>query len=141
MYITRECFYIYSRYETSCFLEKKCFQLATLGTLVCRVVVGLSGFRFFPKSISYTDLYDVFGGADSEWDKKISISKTFWWHNLFEIFENTCVVKKSKFENHIVSGSILRKMMRGFQIWPQNSNRITFPPPLLAKKTLNLGIF
>ena len=31
-------------------------------------------------------------------------------------------------------------MMRGFRIWPQNSNWITFDP-FLAKKLLNLGIF
>ena len=36
----------------------------------------------------------------------------------------------------IVSNGVLRdakiKMLRGFQIWPQNSNRITFDP-LLSK--------
>ena len=30
-------------------------------------------------------------------------------------------------------GLIICKMMRGFQIWPQNSNRITFDPPFGQK--------
>ena len=40
--------------------------------------------------------------------------------------------KKSKCKNHIKWGLIMCKMMRGFQIWPQNSNQITCDP-FLAK--------
>ena len=43
-------------------------------------------------------------------------------------------VKKSNFEIHIKWEPIMRKMMRGFQIWPQNSNRITFDPFFGQKK-------
>ena len=31
-------------------------------------------------------------------------------------------------------------MTRGFQIWPHNSNRITFEPPLWQKKTVENGL-
>ena len=44
-------------------------------------------------------------------------------------------VKKSKSENRIRLGPIICKMMRGFQIWPQNSNPITFDP-LFGQKTV-----
>ena len=59
---------------------------------------------------------------------------------LFQIFENTLEVKKSTCEDHVKWGHILRKMIRGFQIWPQNSNRITFDP-FLGQKLSNLGFF
>ena len=46
--------------------------------------------------------------------------------------------KKSKFENHIKLGLVLRKMTGGFQIWPQNSNRITLDH-FLKKKLSKIG--
>ena len=53
-------------------------------------------------------------------------------------------VKKSKSENCIKWGPKICRMTRGFQIWPQNSNRITFDP-LLVQLTVEsrdfLGIF
>ena len=58
----------------------------------------------------------------------------------FQFFENAWDVKKSKCENHVKSGPIICKMMRGVQIWPQNSNRITFDP-FLGQKLSNLEIF
>ena len=49
----------------------------------------------------------------------------------FQIFENAWEVKKSKCENHFkwVPIILVCKMMRGFQIWPHNSNGIIFDPP------------
>ena len=61
-------------------------------------------------------------------------------------------VKKSKCKNRIKCGSKICKM-RGFQIWPQNSNRIPFHPLLdqkavksrdflrIFKKILDLTVF
>ena len=66
---------------------------------------------------------------------KIFNSKNFRAHRKFENFENAWDVKKSKFENHIERGPIICKMTRGFQIWPHNSNRITFDP-LFGPKTV-----
>ena len=50
-------------------------------------------------------------------------------------FENAWEVIKSKCENQIKCVSKICKMMRGFQIWPQISNRIKFGL-FLAKKTV-----
>ena len=47
--------------------------------------------------------------------------------------------KKSKCKNHIKWGLMIFKMMWGFQIWPQNSNRITFYP-LFGQKTVENGL-
>ena len=44
-------------------------------------------------------------------------------------------VKSSDCENYIKCGTKRCQMMRGLQIWPQNSNRITFDP-ILAQKTV-----
>ena len=54
----------------------------------------------------------------------------------FQIFENAWEVKKSKCENHFkwVPIILVCKMMRGFQIWPHNSNGIIFDPPFWPKK-------
>ena len=57
----------------------------------------------------------------------------------FQNFKNEWEVKKSKCENHIKWGIIICKMMRGFQIWTQNSNRITFDP-LFGQKTVKNGL-
>ena len=46
-------------------------------------------------------------------------------HWAFVVFE---VLKKSKSENHIEWEPNISEMIRGFQMWPQNSNRITFNP-------------
>ena len=56
-----------------------------------------------------------------------------------EFFLNAWEVKKSKFENIIKWEPIISQMMRGFQIWPQNSNRTTFDL-ILDKKLSNIGI-
>ena len=50
-------------------------------------------------------------------------------------FFNAWEVKKSNCENHVKWGPIIYKMMRGFQIWPLNSNRIAFDP-FFGKKTV-----
>ena len=44
-------------------------------------------------------------------------------------------MSKLKCENHTKSGPKRCEMMRGFQIWPQNKNRISFDP-LFAPKTV-----
>ena len=60
----------------------------------------------------------------------------FGWVNLhFYFFENAWEVKKSKCENHAKCGPTICKMMRGFEIWPQNSNRIIIDP-LFGQKTV-----
>ena len=48
-------------------------------------------------------------------------------------------VENSKCENHFKCGPKKCEMMRGFQIWPQNSNRITFDPHFSQKKTVKNG--
>ena len=55
-----------------------------------------------------------------------------------EFFENALELQKSKCKNHVKWGPIICKMMPGFQIWPQNSNRITFDL-LWAKKLSKIG--
>ena len=64
-----------------------------------------------------------FGGVESE----------------IKFLENAWEVKKSKCENNNKRGPRISQMMRGFQIWPQNSNRITFDP-FLAKKRAKIVI-
>ena len=44
-------------------------------------------------------------------------------------------IKNSEYGNHIKWVSKRCYMMRGFEVWPQNSNRITFDP-LLANKAV-----
>ena len=89
-------------------------------------------------------LYDIFWATDSEWDQKYRFRKSSDGSNDLKIFENALDVEKSKFENHIESGPITYKMMRRFQIWPQNSNWMRFEP-LFGRKTVEsrdaLGIF
>ena len=55
----------------------------------------------------------------------------------FVLKKITWKVQKSKCENNIKWGPKRRKMMRGFQIWPQNSNRITFHPHFAQKAVKN----
>ena len=50
------------------------------------------------------------------------------------LFENACS-QKSDFENRINWGSVMCKMTRRFQIWPQISDQITFEP-LFGQKTV-----
>ena len=58
----------------------------------------------------------------------------------FENFENAWEVKKWKCESHFKWEPIICKIMRGFQVWPQNSNRITFDP-LFGQKLSKIGTF
>ena len=49
--------------------------------------------------------------------------------------------KKSECENHIKwsPNTSISKMVRRFQIWTQNSNRITFDPFFLQNKLSRIG--
>ena len=51
------------------------------------------------------------------------------------VFKNSMGAKKSKCENHIKWDLKRCRMMRGFQIWSQNSNWIPFDP-LFGQKTV-----
>ena len=62
-------------------------------------------------------------------DIKMVNSKKIRAHTKFIFFENAWEVKKSECD-HVKWGPIVRKMTRGFQIRPQNLNRVTFDPLL-----------
>ena len=67
---------------------------------------------------------------------KLQNWKCMGWDAMrFQFFEDAWEVKKSECENDVKWGPITCKMMRGFRIWPQNSNRITFDH-LLGQKTV-----
>ena len=51
-------------------------------------------------------------------------------------FRKCVVSRKIKMRKLFQMGPIICKMIRVFQIWPRNSNRITFDPLFLQKKTV-----
>ena len=66
--------------------------------------------------------YTVFGHAIAEYDGDVrfTVSRHTFIAWRFMLYENAWEVKKSKCENYIKRGPRISKMMRGFQIWPQN---------------------
>ena len=67
--------------------------------------------------------------------------KLYRWILAFEVTKILWEVKKSKCENLNNFGPKISEMMRGFQIWPQNSNLITFDPLFGQKTVENRDIF
>ena len=77
-----------------------------------------------------------FGALILNLTSKISISRIFLLARTFWFFlKKHGISKKSQCKNHVKRGHFICKIMRGFQIWPHNSNRITFGP-LLGQRTV-----
>ena len=75
-----------------------------------------------------------FGSLNTMRSSEKRNSKKIGGAPLPKFFENALEAKNSKCENHVKWEPIICKMRRGFQIWPQNSNRTTFDLLLTKKK-------
>ena len=99
----------------------------TLSLLQC--LLGWSGlYNFFFENTRSHSLSDAFLDAYHDELIEILIFSKKWHPSLHMCSKKSMGGQKSKCKNHIKWGSKKCKMMRGFQIWLQNSNQVTFDP-------------